>query len=147
MRHEDNIINEIGWVPATQELYKCLCYPPQRRGIAELTVLHLGLNGDSHRNPRCIVQKPITWIRGSFSVCLPIHEEDEVGKTVRKVLDCAKVLMRCPMAHKLAEDRYPGTVDEKLSCEAVTSIWRQGNCPDIYLFRNCLDLGFQMADM
>ncbi|KAK1772055.1 hypothetical protein QBC33DRAFT_575755 [Phialemonium atrogriseum] len=100
VRHEDNIINKIGWVPATQELYKCLCYPPQRRGIAELTSLHLSLNGDSHRNFRCIVPKPITWIRGSLSVYLPIHEEDEVGKTVRKVLDCAKVLMRCPMAHK-----------------------------------------------
>jgi len=28
-----------------------------------------------------------------------------------------KLIFRCPMPHKLAEAKYPGTVDEKLSSE------------------------------
>jgi len=40
-------------------------------------------------------------------------------------------MMRFPMPHKLAEARYPGTVDEKLSCEVGTYVWMQENFPDI----------------
>jgi hypothetical protein len=39
--------------------------------------------------------------------------------------------MRCPMPHKLAEARYPGTVDEKLSCEVGTYAWMQETSPDV----------------
>lgn len=54
-----------------------------------------------------------------------------------------KVIMRCPMPHKLAEARYPGTVDEKLSCEVGTYAWMQENSPNVpipYLF------GFGFSD-
>ena len=33
-----------------------------------------------------------------------------------------KLVLRCPMAHKFSENRYPGTVDEKLRCEVGTYI-------------------------
>ncbi|KAH8723918.1 hypothetical protein GQ44DRAFT_740665 [Phaeosphaeriaceae sp. PMI808] len=39
--------------------------------------------------------------------------------------------MRCPIPHKLAEARYPGTVDEKLSCEVGTYAWMQENSPNV----------------
>jgi hypothetical protein len=35
------------------------------------------------------------------------------------------------MPHKLAENRYPGTIDEKLGCEVGTYAWIQRTCPDI----------------
>jgi hypothetical protein len=39
--------------------------------------------------------------------------------------------MRCPMPHKLAEDRYPRTVDERLSCGVGTYAWMQENSPSV----------------
>lgn len=35
------------------------------------------------------------------------------------------------MPHKLAENIYPGTIDEKLSCEVGAYCWMQEKCPDI----------------
>lgn len=131
-RHEDHIINRIAWYPATQALYDYLWAPPQRRAIASLTALHLGLE---QQHARCVVQKPATWIRGSFNICIPVHVHDEAGRPTRKLL------VRCPMGHKLAEDRYPGTVDEKLSTEASTYIWMQQHCPEIAI-PDLLGFGF-----
>ena len=35
------------------------------------------------------------------------------------------------MPYKVGEDLYPGSVDEKLSCEVAAYAWMQANCPDI----------------
>ncbi|KAF4513689.1 hypothetical protein G6O67_000930 [Ophiocordyceps sinensis] len=56
-----------------------------------------------HRD-ECVALPPCEWIRGRFNVCIPV---------------------------KLAEAQYPGTVDEKLSCEVATYAWMQENCSDI----------------
>ncbi|KND92742.1 hypothetical protein TOPH_02888 [Tolypocladium ophioglossoides CBS 100239] len=133
-RHEDHIINHISWFPATQKLYGYLWAAPQRRAISSLTALHLGLDPE-RQFARCVVQQPETWIRGSFNVCIPVHVQDDSGRLTRKVL------MRCPMAHKLAEHHYPGTVDEKLSSEVSTYIWMQQHCHDVPI-ANLLGFGF-----
>jgi hypothetical protein len=54
---------------------------------------------------------------------MPVEVKETSGSVSRKVL------MRCPMPHKLAEARYPGTGDEKLGCEVGTYAWMQDNCP------------------
>ncbi|KAH9211699.1 hypothetical protein DL95DRAFT_426991 [Leptodontidium sp. 2 PMI_412] len=46
-----------------------------------------------------------------FNVCIPIE--------VRSIRGYKKLIFRYPMPHKLAEAKYPGTVDEKLSSEFV----------------------------
>lgn len=43
-----------------------------------------------------------------------------------------KVIFRCPMPHKLAEARYPGSIHEKLSSEVGAYIWVEENCPEIH---------------
>ncbi|KAL6869397.1 hypothetical protein ACO1O0_000722 [Amphichorda felina] len=35
------------------------------------------------------------------------------------------------MPHKLAEEQYPGTVDEKLGCEVGAYVWMKWNCSDV----------------
>ncbi|QPG95098.1 hypothetical protein C2857_007660 [Epichloe festucae Fl1] len=35
------------------------------------------------------------------------------------------------MPHKLAEQQYPGTIDEKVSCEVATYAWMQEHCANI----------------
>ncbi|OBT65052.1 hypothetical protein VE03_05186 [Pseudogymnoascus sp. 23342-1-I1] len=52
------------------------------------------------------------WIRGGFNVCIPIEVQSTRGDK--------KLIFRCPMPHKLAEAKYPGTVDEKLSSKVGT---------------------------
>ncbi|KAK3364970.1 hypothetical protein B0T24DRAFT_652204 [Lasiosphaeria ovina] len=42
-----------------------------------------------------------------------------------------RVVFRCPMPHKLAEQQHLGTIDEKVSCEAAAYAWMQDFCADI----------------
>lgn len=66
----------------------------------------------------------VTWIRGSFNICVP---GDIVSRTSSR-----KVIFRCPMPLKLAESRYPGSIDEKLGCEVGASVWVEECCPEIF---------------
>ncbi|KJZ76347.1 hypothetical protein HIM_04429 [Hirsutella minnesotensis 3608] len=79
----------------------------QKETIAALTRHHLGL----HRNDSCTVLPPDTWIQGGFNLCALV--EVESGNLKRRVV------FRCPMPHKLAERSYPGTINEKVGCEAA----------------------------
>ncbi|PNY25379.1 Aminoglycoside phosphotransferase [Tolypocladium capitatum] len=116
-RHEDNVIQQLAYVRQTKRLYESLW---QARGTIEaITTHHLGL-GSTHT---CTVLGQHTWIRGSFNVCVPV--EVKCGNASRKVV------LRCPMPHKLAEARYPGSVDDKLNCEVGTYAWIQDNCPEV----------------
>lgn len=63
------------------------------------------------------------WLAGSFNVCIPIEVRSTKGR-----LD---LMLRCSMPHKLAEARYPGSVNEKMSCEVATYAWMQEHCSDI----------------
>lgn len=65
----------------------------------------------------CRALPPESWIQGGFNLCILI-EVDSGGLTRRLVF-------RCPMPHKLAEHRYPGTIDEKVSCEVAKYVWMQ----------------------
>lgn len=114
---DENIINQSAYVAATTSLYRQLW--AERNTISAIVKHHLGL-GHLHN---CTVERPVQWIRGSFNVCVPV--------TVASGSESKRYILRCPMAHKLAEAPYPGTVDEKLGCEVGTYAWMQDNCPDI----------------
>lgn len=117
IRREDNIIQQLTYVGETAKLDASLW---QARGaIQALTKHHLSLG----RKDSCTVLGKHAWIRGSFNVCVPI--EVCRGNTT------TRVLLRCPMPHKLAEATYPGSVDEKLNCEVATYAWMQENCPEV----------------
>jgi hypothetical protein len=114
-RREDNFINKLAYETQINNLYEYLW--EQRQSIEALAAHHLGLASKD----TCLVLDGHTWIRGNFNVCIPV--EVTSGSVSRKVL------MRCAMPPKLAEARYPGTVDEKISCEVGTYAWMQDNCP------------------
>ncbi|KAF2812184.1 uncharacterized protein BDZ99DRAFT_383189 [Mytilinidion resinicola] len=114
---EDNVIDQLAYFDKTKKLFDNLWH--QKRSIEDLTAHHLGLGW----NDICIVQDRHAWIRGTFNICIPV-EIKSGGRS-------STVIMRCPMPHKLAEARYSGTVDEKLSCEVGTYAWMQANSPDI----------------
>ena len=117
--HECDMIRMSTYVPETQKLYASLF--EYKKEIEALTAHHLGLSNTEN----CVMSHWKEWIRGRFNVCIPVTVKGKEGKPRRKVL------MRCPMAHMLAESAYPGTVDEKIGCEVATYAWMQDNCPEI----------------
>ncbi|KAK0635999.1 hypothetical protein B0T17DRAFT_612793 [Bombardia bombarda] len=88
---------------ALDAMKKDICQ--HRRSIETLTRHHLGLRA------------------GSFNLCVPIY--------VMSGVDERCILFRCAMSHKVAEAKYPGTVDEKLGCEVGAYVCMQEKCPDI----------------
>ncbi|TVY80836.1 hypothetical protein LSUE1_G004210 [Lachnellula suecica] len=110
-----NIINETTYPKLRKRLFQELW--EQQAMIRALVRHHLSLRDEDV----CIIEDQ--WIRGNFNVCIPVQ--------VRSASFNKKLMFRCPMPHKLAEARYPGTVDEKLSSEVGTYIWMQEHCLDI----------------
>ncbi|KAM3513335.1 hypothetical protein MY11210_003019 [Beauveria gryllotalpidicola] len=92
----------------------------QRDLITALVTHHLALQRDAS----CTVLPTKDWICGGFNVCIPVEVTVRGGTTKR-------LIFRCPRPHKLAEDRYPGTINEKIGCEAATYVWMQEHCSDI----------------
>ncbi|KAI1159765.1 hypothetical protein F5B18DRAFT_664322 [Nemania serpens] len=101
LEEEKNVINWASYGPATDRFYQELW--AQRTSIEALVKHHLAL--------------------GSFNVC--VFVEVKSGSLARKVV------FRCPMPHKLAEARYPGSIDEKLSGEVGAHVWIEKHCPEI----------------
>ncbi|KAI0540434.1 hypothetical protein GGR58DRAFT_511749 [Xylaria digitata] len=117
IEEEKNIINWASYGAATDTFYQELW--AQRASIEALVKHHLALG----RKDTCSVLPSHCWIRGSFNVCVLVE--------VKSCNSARKVIFRCPMPHKLAEARYPGSIDEKLSSEVGAHIWIEENCPEI----------------
>ncbi|KAK3294538.1 uncharacterized protein B0H64DRAFT_189728 [Chaetomium fimeti] len=158
---ENDVLQEMRFKAATHELRSQLWQRPQRLGIAAIVCHHLGLRvpksakydfpGKSKKKTRArakpragirslepdlvSIRPPDTWILGSFNLCIPIRVRRSPKETPYTVL------MRCPLRHKLAEDRYPGTVEEKMRCEVGAYVWMQENCPEVPI-PNLLGFGF-----
>ncbi|RYO84123.1 hypothetical protein DL764_009376 [Monosporascus ibericus] len=118
-----NVINQLAYVPASKALYQSLW--EQQHAISAVVKRHLRL---CHQDT-CTVLPQSQWIQGSFNLCIPVQVTSGARNT--------KVLLRCPMPHKLPE------VDEKLRCEVGTYVWMQENCRDVripYLY------GFGFSD-
>ncbi|KAG5938247.1 hypothetical protein E4U53_008048 [Claviceps sorghi] len=129
LMQEDNVINWASYGPATDKLHEWLW--EQRESIEALVKHHLALS----KRDTCVVLPRSEWICGSFNICVPVE--------LKSKKSCQKVVFRCPMPHKLAEARYPGSIDEKLSCEVGASIWIEENCSDI---RTPFLFGFGFSD-
>lgn len=112
-----NVISKAAHHEAATELYELLWN--QRQTIEALVRHHLRLSDQD----ACKVRPRDWWIHGSFNLCIPVE--------VRSIRGRKKLILRCPMPHKLAEEEYPGTVDEKLSSEVATYAWMQQHCPDV----------------
>ncbi|KAK4130736.1 hypothetical protein BT67DRAFT_489524 [Trichocladium antarcticum] len=121
LKKNADVINQTAHLAAAEELCRVLW---DSRGTIESLVRHHLRLGDSDS---CTVEPSDRWIRGSFNVCVVVATRSGGAA------DSAprKLIFRCPMPHKLAEARYPGTVDEKLRCEVGAYAWMQDWCRDI----------------
>ncbi|KAL2257700.1 hypothetical protein VTK26DRAFT_9280 [Humicola hyalothermophila] len=89
--------------------------------IAAVVRHHLRLRHDDS----CVVLPPDSWIQGGFNLCVLVDVQSRSSSESRRVV------FRCPMPHKLAEQQHPGTIDEKVSCEVAAYAWMQDHCTDI----------------
>lgn len=122
---ESNFLLSLQHQDAAESLRKSLW--SQREPIAALVRHHLRLRKDDS----CTVLPVDTWIQGGFNICIIVMVTS--GGWTRELI------FRCPMPHKLAEQQYPGTMDEKVSCEVATYVWMQEYCdkiriPTLYAF-------------
>ncbi|KAI1126236.1 hypothetical protein F5Y10DRAFT_216389 [Nemania abortiva] len=117
LEEETNVINWASYRTASDKFYQELW--AKRDSIAALVRHHLALGPEDV----CSVLPPRHWIQGGFNVC--IFVEVKSGNLSRKII------FRCPMPHKLAEARYPGSIDEKLRSEVGAYIWIEEHCPEI----------------
>lgn len=118
LEEEKNVINWASYGPATDKLYRKIW--EARDTVAALVLHHMGVG----RQANCIILPPDQWIRGSFNVCVFAEVTSGTGEQ-------RKAVFRCPLPHKLAESEYPGSVDEKISCEVGAYAWIEENCPEI----------------
>ncbi|KAI0871978.1 hypothetical protein GGS24DRAFT_509268 [Hypoxylon argillaceum] len=91
-----------------------------KKSIAGVVRAHLGLKS----RDSCLILSPKHWFQGGFNICVLVEVtwQDAPPK---------KIVFRCPMPHKLAEEQYPGTIDEKVSCEVASYVWMQERCADV----------------
>ena len=101
----------------------------QRDAIAAVVRHHLSLVSDDS----CHVLPTNLWLCGGFNICIPVD-------VTRRVV-ASRLIFRCPRPHKLAEDKHPGTIDEKLACEVASYVWVQEHehcdaiiIPQLYAF-------------
>lgn len=91
----------------------------QREILAALVRKALNLRPEDS----CDVCSRQSWIQGGFNVCVMVAVQSSGSLTT--------YIMRCPLPHKAAGSQYPGTIDEKLSCEVASYVWIQEHCHDI----------------
>lgn len=115
---EFNVLSRVGYGAAVETLSDD--FWRQRKSIESLTRYHLSLG----RHDVCHVLERREWSWAGFNICV-LLEITSPGRQTRKVI------FLCAMPHKLAEARYPGTVDEKLGCEVGAYVFMQENCSDI----------------
>nr|POF12755.1 hypothetical protein CFP56_09907 [Quercus suber] len=93
----------------------------RRSQIEKLIQRHLGIPQSGF-----VLSQPSEWIWGSFNICLPIDIISAYDKKLPR-----QVLIRFPLPFNVGEDFRPGSIDEKLRCEAATYIWLRSNCPTV----------------
>lgn len=117
LEEERNVLRWATYAPATEKLSQELWQ--ERDAIAATVRHHLGLRPQD----RCTVLPRERWIRGGFNLC--VFVEVASGSSARRIV------FRVPMPHKLAETRFPGTVDEKVDSEVGAYVWVEEHCPEI----------------
>lgn len=112
---DTNFVSEAAFYRATVKL--CTVLSAEQLAIKGLVRHHLGLQGQDDIR----ISPPKDWLIGGFNVCVPIQVPTRGYR----------LMLRCALPNKLAEPRYPGTVNEKTACEVAAYVWMQEKCPDI----------------
>ena len=126
---ESDIIPALSTLQETTNFRQNILWP-RRSQIKQLVSRHLGVPPSDFK-----LSPPDEWLTGSFNLCVIINSINS-SKLPRQVI------LRIALPFNAGETYSPGTVDEKLRCEAATYIWLQRDCPAVPIPR-LLGIGFQ----
>lgn len=132
---EEALARDVDMLPALSGLQKTIAYQHElescRPRLEKIIQRHLGIPQSDF-----VLSRPEKWIWGNFNICLPIYINGDHGTRLPR-----QALIRFPLPHNVGEAFSPGTVNEKLRCEAATYIWLQTECPTVPIPR-LLGMGF-----
>ncbi|CAK7262921.1 hypothetical protein SEPCBS119000_000221 [Sporothrix epigloea] len=117
--------------------------PQQRLALERLVAQYVGAEA-----ARVKISHTKMWRQGAFNLAIPVlvFDSKAAAEAAREVSlqsgmngeipasipdSVRRVVLRLPMAAKCAESMYPGSIEEKMRCEAAMYVWMQQNCPDI----------------
>ncbi|OAA55061.1 hypothetical protein SPI_08565 [Niveomyces insectorum RCEF 264] len=120
----------------------------KRRALERLVAFYVGADA-----ARVAIGHPYSWRQGAFNVVVPmlVFSDVDEAEAARAnelamgplVANVQHVVLRCPVPGKCAEAHHPGSVLEKMRCEAAAYVWMQRQCADVripYLY------GFGLPD-
>ena len=129
MTEEEALDNEWDMVPTLTHYPETLRFcqdlerlPPQLVGLVSR---HLGIPPSDF-----VLLDRSEWVWGSFNICLPLHINDDDDAAARAKLP-TQAILRLALPFRCGEDYSPGSVDEKLRCEAATYVWLRLCCPSL----------------
>lgn len=115
---DDDMIMKLEWPRSQREFLEDL-----QRHIADIKSI-VAHHGGLRRGQRCTVAKPSDWLCGSFNVCVPIRISGPREQEQR-------LLIKCPLPHRLGGLEDKRLLDEKVRCEAASFAWISQNCPRV----------------
>lgn len=92
-----------------------------RPQIEELISRHLGIP----KSQFTLSELP-EWIAGGFNICLPIHIDRSQNPTLPP-----RAIIRFALPFNCGEAFSPGSIEEKVRCEAATYVWLHKECPSV----------------
>jgi hypothetical protein len=113
---DDNMLLQLEWPRLQREFLEDL--QSREDDIERIVAHHVRLQRGQH----CSVAQPSAWLCGSFNVCIPI----QIGGRREQ-----RLLMKCPLPHRLGGLMDTRLLDEKLRCEAASFAWMSQNCPRV----------------
>ncbi|EXJ82336.1 hypothetical protein A1O3_06149 [Capronia epimyces CBS 606.96] len=115
-QEDDNMLIHMEWGRLQEEFFDYL--EAKTRTIETIVAQHLDLGP----HQQCRVADRSQWLHGSFNVCVPVVVSNWQAK---------RVLIRCPLPHRLGGLHTTTLMEEKLRCEAASFAWISENCPRV----------------
>ncbi|EPE05303.1 phosphotransferase enzyme family protein [Ophiostoma piceae UAMH 11346] len=126
---ESNVVASHAQFQSLLQLYMRLW--EHKPAVSTLVAAHMGVSLEHIE-----MAHPSAWKRGSFNLVVPMLVNQSLQKDPGQNSDQnsqnpEQVLLRVPVPAKVGEEHHPGSVADKLRCEAASYIWMQQHCPEV----------------
>lgn len=111
---DNNMLLHLEWDRLQQEFFDYL--QAETTTIETIVSQHLDLSA----HQLCRVAARSQWLHGTFNVCVPVFVTNWRAQ---------RVLIRCPLPHRLGGLHTTTLMEEKIRCEAASFAWLSRNSP------------------
>lgn len=115
-KEDHNMLVHLEWKRLQEEFFRYL--EAETTTIETIVAQHLNLGVQQW----CRVADRSQWLTGTFNVCLPVSVNNWRAR---------RVLIRCPLPHRLGGLHTTMLMEEKIRCEAASFAWLSRNSPRV----------------